>query len=102
MRSVCRRRHQRAGMGPREKVRDEEAMQRLIACSDGTWKSAESETLTNVVYMKNAIAKLARDGTRQEVFYDAGVGTGSFLDRFTGGAFGRGLDDNIKDVYRFF
>jgi uncharacterized protein (DUF2235 family) len=29
------------------------------------------------------------------------VGTGNTLDRFTGGAFGRGVEDNIFDAYRF-
>jgi uncharacterized protein (DUF2235 family) len=35
------------------------------------------------------------------VFYDQGVGTGNVLDRWSGGALGEGLDDNIFDAYRF-
>jgi uncharacterized protein (DUF2235 family) len=41
------------------------------------------------------------NGMEQLVFYDAGVGTGNILDRWTGGAFGTGLSDNIQDGYQF-
>lgn len=78
-------------------------MRRLVTCSDGTWKSSESETRTNVYYVSRAILPRAPDGVEQLVLYDAGVGAeGSFVDRISGGAFGKGLDDNILDAYRFF
>src|SRR5258708_172495 len=35
------------------------------------------------------------------VFYERGVGTGAFLDRFTGGALGEGLSQNIRRAYKF-
>lgn len=35
------------------------------------------------------------------VFYERGVGTGAFLNRFTGGAFGEGLAANIRRAYKF-
>jgi hypothetical protein len=35
------------------------------------------------------------------VFYERGVGTGAFLDRFTGGALGKGLSRNIRRAYKF-
>lgn len=75
-------------------------MRRLIVCADGTWKTAEAATITNVTFIARAIAPVAMNGTPQVVFYDPGVGTGPWLDRISGGAFGRGLDENIKDVYR--
>jgi Uncharacterized alpha/beta hydrolase domain (DUF2235) len=35
------------------------------------------------------------------VFYERGVGTGAFLDRYLGGAFGQGLSTNIRRTYKF-
>jgi hypothetical protein len=35
------------------------------------------------------------------VFYERGVGTGAFLNRFFGGALGEGLDGNIRRAYKF-
>ena len=80
-------------------------MKRLILCCDGTWNKADQEDNgvpcpTNVVKIGYRVAK--RDGTTpQIVYYDQGVGSGNILDRYTGGAFGEGLEDNIHDAYRF-
>ena len=41
------------------------------------------------------------NGIEQIVYYDKGVGTANLVDKITGGMFGRGLDDNFKDGYRF-
>lgn len=55
---------------------------------------------TNVV--KLALQVASADGNiAQLVYYDQGVGTGNTLDRLTGGAFGRGLDDNLHAAYLF-
>ncbi len=35
------------------------------------------------------------------VFYERGVGTGAFLNRFFGGALGKGLGKNIRRAYKF-
>lgn len=80
-------------------------MKRLILCCDGTWNSADQSSNgvpcpTNIVRIAYRIAK-RKDDIRQIVYYSQGVGTGNSLDRFTGGAFGRGVDDNIFDAYRF-
>ncbi|MGH7677097.1 MAG: DUF2235 domain-containing protein [Gemmatimonadaceae bacterium] len=80
-------------------------MKRLVVCCDGTWNKADQDSNghpcpTNVVKLAYRVAK--RDGaTPQIVFYDQGVGTGNVLDRWSGGALGEGLDDNIFDAYRF-
>ncbi len=80
-------------------------MKRLILCCDGTWNTADQRQNgtpcpTNVVKLACRIAK--RDGPiSQFIFYDQGVGTGNVLDRFSGGAFGDGLEDNIHAGYRF-
>lgn len=86
-------------------ARGHDLTKRLVLCCDGTWNKADQESNghpcpTNVVKLAYRLAK--RDGsTPQIIFYDQGVGTGNVLDRFSGGAFGEGLDDNIFDAYRF-
>ncbi len=76
-------------------------VKRLIVCADGTWNTLDQRWPTNVVKMARAITPTGRDGISQVVFYDPGVGTGPGLDRWTGGAFGEGLDKNIADDYTF-
>lgn len=81
-------------------------MKRLILTCDGTWNRAEQEMNgvpcpTNVVKLAYRIAKRDAAGVAQVVSYHQGVGTGNFFDRFFGGAFGEGLNDNILDGYRF-
>lgn len=80
-------------------------MKRLILCCDGTWNKADQEKEgapcpTNVVRISCRIAK-ADAAIPQIVYYDQGVGSGNLLDRYSGGAFGEGLEDNINDAYRF-
>lgn len=80
-------------------------MKRLILCCDGTWNRADQEhdgvpCPTNVVKIACRIAK--RDGDiPQIIYYGQGVGSGNFLDRYSGGAFGHGLEENIHEAYRF-
>ncbi len=75
---------------------------RIVVCLDGTWnRPADNIRSTNVVKIMRAVRHTAADGTEQISFYDKGVGTGGPLDRLNGGAFGRGLDDNVQDGYRF-
>ena len=79
---------------------------RLIVCSDGTWNTPEKKDRgvfapSNVVKMARASLPLSPDGTPQILFYDPGVGTGNVLDKYSGGIFGIGLSQNVKDAYRF-
>lgn len=81
-------------------------MKRLVLCCDGTWNRADQESNhepcpTNVVRLGYRVAKRDPAGVAQIVYYDQGVGTGNTIDRITGGAIGKGLDDNIYDAYRF-
>ena len=81
-------------------------MKRLVVCCDGTWNSADQESNhepcpTNVVRLGYRVAKRDAAGVAQIVYYDQGVGTGNTIDRISGGAIGKGLDDNIYDAYRF-
>ncbi|HUH13907.1 MAG TPA: DUF2235 domain-containing protein [Longimicrobiales bacterium] len=80
-------------------------MKRIVICCDGTWNRADQEEdgepcPTNVVKFATRVRKRS-EGVVQAIYYDHGVGTGNALDRFSGGAFGRGLEDNIHDAYRF-
>jgi uncharacterized protein (DUF2235 family) len=83
-------------------------MRRLIVCCDGTWNSPDQELdeydvrkPTNVVKLARSVVPVASDGTSQIVFYDTGIGTHSFVDKFVGGATGKGLSQNIIEAYRF-
>lgn len=77
-------------------------MKRIVICADGTWNRPEENPKedhpTNVLRISRAIKPLA-DGVIQVVFYDWGIG--SYHDKVAGGAFGKGLDKNIMDCYRF-
>lgn len=100
---------------------------RIILLLDGTWNDAdEGPADTNIVRLRERIAAfLARSArgtsapptgaslqtfqmsgagqgmTDNVVFYERGVGTSGFLDNLRGGAFGAGLDRNIRRAYTF-
>ncbi|MCK4329862.1 DUF2235 domain-containing protein [candidate division WOR-3 bacterium] len=80
---------------------------RIVICSDGTWNTPDQKDEgeyrpSNVVKIARAVDTFSQDEKHQIVFYDEGVGADKWgLDRLTGGAFGRGLDKNILDAYRF-
>lgn len=83
-------------------------MKRLIICADGTWNvrdQIDQETgkrhATNVTKLARALLPKGPDDIDQVVFYHDGVGTRQGLDRITGGAFGHGIERNIRDLYRF-
>ena len=72
---------------------------RLVICSDGTWNTPQ--TLTNVIKTVRCIKPVGEDGKHQIVFYDQGIGTYNILDKIMGGVFGKGIEQNIIDAYRF-
>ena len=83
-------------------------MKRIIICSDGTWnvrdqidKRSGRRHPTNVTKLARAIRPQTSDGTYQIVYYHEGVGTNGPLDSVTGGAFGKGMEENIRNFYRF-
>ncbi|HZN69864.1 MAG TPA: DUF2235 domain-containing protein [Tepidisphaeraceae bacterium] len=73
-------------------------MRRLVLLFDGTWNTRE--TRTNVQVFDELLAKVGPDGTEQKPCYIQGVGT-SWDSRLTGGAFGRGLSQNIWQGYEW-
>ncbi|MBY5991838.1 DUF2235 domain-containing protein [Ferrimonas balearica] len=78
-------------------------MKNIVICADGTWNGPEADsaldTATNVLKLSRAVAPQDGQGNAQVVFYDWGVGADG--QPLTGGAFGRGLNKNIVDAYRF-
>ena len=76
-------------------------MKRLIICFDGTWQNLSSPCPTNVVKIATAIKTLAKDKTPQIVFYNEGIGTKGKIDKLVGGVFGKGIDQDIQNAYRF-
>ncbi|KAK0704006.1 hypothetical protein B0T26DRAFT_840152 [Lasiosphaeria miniovina] len=82
------------------------APKRIIVCCDGTWmdslgKKSSLEPPSNVTRISRVICRNCCDGTPQIINYFPGVGTAGALDQFTGGAFGMGLDRDIREVYNF-
>lgn len=83
-------------------------MKRIVICADGTWNERDQvndETgkrrPTNVTKVARAIRARGKDGIDQIVYYHNGVGTSGGIDKFTGGAFGDGIEANVRDLYRF-
>lgn len=83
-------------------------MKRIAICADGTWndldqidKQTGKRRPTNVTKVARAVLARAADNADQVVLYHDGVGTSGGLDKFTGGAFGRGIEANIRVLYRF-
>jgi len=78
-------------------------MKRIIICSDGTWNRPEKlhkkSYPTNVLKFARGIAPNDDSDVKQVVFYDWGIG--SYHDSVQGGAFGKGLEKNVMDGYRF-
>jgi uncharacterized protein (DUF2235 family) len=79
---------------------------RLVLCLDGTWNDADGKDITNVVRIRDLVdPKIEHpDGSveYQRVYYHTGVGTGlSKASNVLDGATGRGLDRNVRSVYKF-
>lgn len=82
-------------------------MKRIIVCADGTWNvqdqindGSKTRRPTNVTKLARAILPTDANGITQLVIYREGVGTGPGMDKWTGGAFGDGIEDNIVALYR--
>lgn len=84
-------------------------MKRIITCSDGTWNRPNTKGIdgkpikTNVQRIFDCIEKRDKGNERIQIkFYDEGIGAeGNVLNRLLNGATGKGIDDNIIDVYKF-
>jgi len=83
-------------------------MKRIVLCADGTWNESEDVSTetgrpqpTNVLKVARAVRTRAANGNDQVVYYHKGVGTLGRTDQLTGGAFGDGMEVNVRDLYRF-
>lgn len=76
-------------------------MKRLVVCCDGTWNVPRGGSdATNIWKLRRSVAPMDAVGVEQRAFYAAGVGTKRFT-RLRGGAYGRGLSDNVRETYRW-
>jgi hypothetical protein len=99
----------------------------IVLLLDGTWNESGFGVYdTNIVRVRGHFPNATRQRLREErdesgcatersqggdfngrgrklniVFYERGVGTGAFLDRYFGGAFDQGLSTNIRRAYKF-
>ena len=71
---------------------------RLVLCLDGTWNNRDDNT--NIFHLNNLVADTGVDGKPQVKQYFKGVGTG-LLDHVSGGVFGFGLDQNVREAYEW-
>ncbi|MCE2660344.1 MAG: DUF2235 domain-containing protein [Rubrivivax sp.] len=83
-------------------------MKRIVICADGTWNERDrfdpktgTRRPTNVTKTARAVCTHDGAGVSQLTYYHPGVGTGGPLDQLTGGAFGAGMEHNIREMYRF-
>lgn len=67
---------------------------RLIVCCDGTWNDPEDRT--NIHWLSENVVQ----DDEQLLHYDSGVGT-KWYDAVSGGAFGKGLSQNVRQAYEF-
>lgn len=79
-------------------------MKRLIFCCDGTWSGASSPGATNVLQVAQALAAMDQGPVPQVVYYLEGLGSAkgslvSSLDKYTAGAFGWGLMQDLREAY---
>lgn len=82
-------------------------MKRIVVCADGTWNVRDQRDEhglrkpSNVTKVARAVRPRDQHGIDQVVFYHDGIGTRGPLDKLTGGAFGAGIEDNVRNLYRF-
>ncbi|KAK2591853.1 hypothetical protein QQS21_010462 [Conoideocrella luteorostrata] len=89
---------------------------RLIVCCDGTWMNSDYgfvkpglfrkkgmlQVPSNVTRISRCFKRRCGDGTLQIISYESGVGSGSnTIDSITGGAFGVGLAERVREVYAY-
>ena len=83
---------------------------RLVICCDGTWNepdqsvdgnAADEAEPTNVLKVVRGLAPVDGNQVPQVVYYDTGVGTQGFPDKYIGGGLGSGMSENIQQAYRF-
>ncbi|CAI4211490.1 unnamed protein product [Parascedosporium putredinis] len=76
-----------------------------LPCNTGNWQLRTAQIPIgplNVTRISRSFKRLCDDGVMQIINYESGVGTGSnLLDSVTGGAFGVGLSERVREAYQF-
>ncbi|ROW12555.1 hypothetical protein VMCG_00427 [Cytospora schulzeri] len=80
---------------------------RLIVCCDGTWMNSDKgyekgkpQNPSNVTRLARSFKRGCDDGSVQVINYQSGVGTGG-SDAVSGGAFGSGIAEHMRESYSF-
>ncbi|OHF00026.1 peptidoglycan binding domain-containing protein [Colletotrichum orchidophilum] len=80
----------------------------MASTTRATWSrrpltcTLSAEPQSNVTRISRVLRRTCQDGTHQIIMYHPGVGSSdSAVDKFTGGLFGVGLDQAIREVYNF-
>ena len=78
-------------------------MRNLLVAADGTWSRPDQRDRgrnvpTNVVRFVRAVDE-DNESPKQLKYYDTGVGTAQWWNKFRGGIAGRGLFKNMRDAY---
>ena len=74
---------------------------RIAIFADGTWQAEDSANISNIVVLKDAVKRIAADGTKQITGYHIGVGADTAKPlAYLEGAFGLGVSNDIQDLYR--
>lgn len=82
-------------------------MKRIAIFCDGTWNTPDEQKegrpcQTNVVKLADALTETSADNTKQQLYYDVGVGAeGGFIKQVFDGATGTGISHNILQAYWF-
>ncbi len=74
---------------------------RLVICLDGTWNNKDDSTNVlhhHAIALDGEFSAPGKGTITQKKQYFAGVGTG-VLDRVSGGGFGFGLEENVREAY---
>ncbi|POS80138.1 hypothetical protein DHEL01_v201474 [Diaporthe helianthi] len=101
--STARRQSAATAAGPARQKK------RLIVCCDGTWMNSDKgwekgkpQPQSNVTRLARSFNRGCSDGSVQVINYQSGVGTGSTMaDAFSGGAFGNGVAEHVRESYAF-
>jgi uncharacterized protein (DUF2235 family) len=83
-------------------------MKNVAIFCDGTWNSADAVEVTNVALAFRAAVEVTAEGVPQARTYFPGIGTPTKkagwietqVDKYTGGAFGWGMDARLQAAYR--
>jgi len=82
-------------------------MKNIVLLCDGTWNKADQvidgkKAPTNVVKIMRVLARNDKKKVPQLVYYDEGIGAAEKgLNKVIAGMVGLGIDENIKQAYRF-